>query len=457
METVEIDIGQIKVREDIYPRARFQVDLKDTYKAAMERGDVFPPLALEKDTHLLLDGVHRYRAYRELGLKKVRVDYIVVPEGETPKYVAAKLNARHGERLTNGELKEIAVEMAKTNVGAELVGLGRRIAKDLSVPERTAQEWIKDILSARREERDVLIFRLALLGWTQEEIGQQVGLTQKAVSLVLEETANLRKLLLDTLKSFTPPVAAERLHLPELLVWSVALDGKPDAARFEALGLERRSFNVWNFADADDRFGLDYPGRIPGQSIANLLAYYTELSDLVLDPMAGGGTTVDVCLVLGRRCLAYDLVPHPERKDVRAHDLRTGFPDLGKRKPALVLLDPPYWRLKRGEYPEGTIGAGGYEVWLQDITTVAKACAVLAKGCHVALYAQSMFDREEEKRLLDLPFDCLQRFRAEGLVEVQRISVPMSTQQYDKRDMKYGEEHNIVLDVNREVLVFKVE
>ncbi len=32
--------------------------------------------------------------------------------------------------------------------------------------------------------------------------------------------------------------------------WSVALDGGPDPARFDAVGLERRAFNVWNFADA---------------------------------------------------------------------------------------------------------------------------------------------------------------------------------------------------------------
>ncbi len=57
--------------------------------------------------------------------------------------------------------------------------------------------------------------------------------------------------------------------------------------RFAALGLERRGFNVWNFADADPRFGREYPGRIPGQSVANVLAYYTKPGDLVLDPMAG--------------------------------------------------------------------------------------------------------------------------------------------------------------------------
>ncbi len=59
----------------------------------------------------------------------------------------------------------------------------------------------------------------------------------------------------DLLSRYDPPEAAAKADLPELLVWAVALEGKTDAARFDALGLERRAFNVWNFADADPRFG----------------------------------------------------------------------------------------------------------------------------------------------------------------------------------------------------------
>ncbi len=45
---------------------------------------------------------------------------------------------------------------------------------------------------------------------------------------------------------------------------------------------------------------------------------------LVVNPMAGGGTTLDVCQSMGRRCLAYDL--HPTRPEIRPHDVRLGFP-----------------------------------------------------------------------------------------------------------------------------------
>jgi len=76
-------------------------------------------------------------------------------------------------------------------------------------------------------------------------------------------------------------------------------------------------YNVWNYANCDPRFGenfgdmrlKDHPGRIPGQAIINLLLWLTNPSDVVVDPMAGGGTTIDVCRYLLRRYYCYDIDP----------------------------------------------------------------------------------------------------------------------------------------------------
>jgi DNA modification methylase len=68
-------------------------------------------------------------------------------------------------------------------------------------------------------------------------------------------------------------------------------------------------YNVWNFPKCDPRYGLNYPRRIPGQIVENILYYYTEPFDIVVDPMAGGGTTVDVCKAMFRRYQAYDINP----------------------------------------------------------------------------------------------------------------------------------------------------
>jgi len=64
--------------------------------------------------------------------------------------------------------------------------------------------------------------------------------------------------------------------------------------------------NLWSFESCDKDYGMKYPGRMPGQIVENLLWYYTEPFDLVVDPMAGGGTTIDVCLKMCRRIKAFD-------------------------------------------------------------------------------------------------------------------------------------------------------
>ena len=56
-----------------------------------------------------------------------------------------------------------------------------------------------------------------------------------------------------------------------------------------------------------------YAGVTPAFIIWNLVQRYTEPGDLVVDPMAGSGTTIEVCKEEGRQVIGYDLAPaHPE-------------------------------------------------------------------------------------------------------------------------------------------------
>ena len=87
-------------------------------------------------------------------------------------------------------------------------------------------------------------------------------------------------------------------------------------------------YDVWPFRH-DQAFGIPHPGAIPPGIVAHALYYFTPPGGLVVDPMAGGGTTADVCQSMGRRCLAYDL--HPTRPDIQPHDVRMGLSTRGVR------------------------------------------------------------------------------------------------------------------------------
>ncbi len=81
-----------------------------------------------------------------------------------------------------------------------------------------------------------------------------------------------------------------------------------------------------------------YVGATPSWVIWQLLARYTRPNDLIVDPMCGSGTTLDVARDFGRRGMGYDLAPsRPDifRADARRLPLEAGVADF-------VFVDPPY-------------------------------------------------------------------------------------------------------------------
>jgi len=56
-----------------------------------------------------------------------------------------------------------------------------------------------------------------------------------------------------------------------------------------------------------------FQGVTPAFLIWNLVQRYTQPGDTVVDPMAGSGTTIDVCKEEGRKVIGYEIAPkHPE-------------------------------------------------------------------------------------------------------------------------------------------------
>jgi DNA modification methylase len=81
-----------------------------------------------------------------------------------------------------------------------------------------------------------------------------------------------------------------------------------------------------------------FQGVTPAFIIWNMVQRYTKPGDLVVDPMAGSGTTIDVCEEEGRRVIGYDINPqHPKviKNDSRKIPLEDNSVDM-------VFIDPPY-------------------------------------------------------------------------------------------------------------------
>ncbi len=81
-----------------------------------------------------------------------------------------------------------------------------------------------------------------------------------------------------------------------------------------------------------------YVGATPSYVVWNLVQRYTRPGDLVVDPMCGSGTTIDVARDTGRRARGFDLSPY--RPDIERADARRLPLDAGVAE--LVFIDPPY-------------------------------------------------------------------------------------------------------------------
>ncbi|HOU16535.1 MAG TPA: DNA methyltransferase [Candidatus Marinimicrobia bacterium] len=81
-----------------------------------------------------------------------------------------------------------------------------------------------------------------------------------------------------------------------------------------------------------------YHGVTPAFVIWNLVQRYTTEGDLIIDPMCGSGTTIDVCKEEKRKVIGFDIVPY--RNDIKQADARN-LP-LDDEIADFIFIDSPY-------------------------------------------------------------------------------------------------------------------
>ena len=199
-------------------------------------------------------------------------------------------------------------------------------------------------------------------------------------------------------------------------------------------------YDVWSFRH-DRAFGIPHPGAIPPGLVAHTLHYFTPPGGLVVDPMAGGGTTLDVCESMGRRCLAYDL--SPRRADIRVHDIRTGFP-VECAGADLIFCDPPYHTMLAQHYVAESIATAPLSEWVAFLHQLARdAFEALRPGGYFALLPGRP-DRKRPARRLRLSRSrllwihgrpCAPAFFRNG-ASVVRWTVPTFPNMFAARELK---------------------
>jgi hypothetical protein len=401
-----LPIEAIRFVKELYPRLKQDDAAIERYRAAIDR---LPPIAIARDG-LLVDGFHRWQAHLAEKSHKIEVENLGNLTDLEIRKESLRRNSSHGRQLETKDKRKQAGELYLLGVDeAELIEL-------LSLKSESLTEYLRDAKREQKQQRQATAWDLWLNCETQEAIAAAVGVTDRTIRNWLD---------------------------PENSQWIGKFpDGPPTS---------RQHFDIWQFgSDGGDN---GHFGKMPPQVIENLLWLWTEPGQIIVDPFAGGGTTIDVAKQMGRRVWASDLHPSTRRvqQDIHTHDIVTGWPTDAPSRADLILLDPPYWKQAAGRYSDSPDDLGNMDLleFLNCWRLVVQHCAEhLAEGGRIAYIVSPA---EDDGEVVDLATEMLPI--GVGLRVERRIIVPYSTQQASGAEVERFREQRRLLKLYRDLVV----
>ena len=466
-----IPINKIEKYDPIYPRERISQKTIESYAEALQCGAKFPPVLLQKiydedqnEKIINLDGFHRTEAYKIAKEKEIPFEWYneeildITTHLMELRIVSIKRNLSHGDRLSNSDKKIMCRKMTEEDI--EISITENNFAEIFNVSQKTINNWISDIRARQKGNRDNLVLRLSALGWNQTEIADKLNIAQQTISEITKNS-NFTKIGNEWKSGKKPSELAEFYGLDIPMVWNLLLKESDDLEIFERFGKQEYSntqpkmYDYWSFPKRDTRLGLEYPGMLWGQQVMNILYRFSKQKDLVIDPMAGGGVTLDTCLIMNRKCRVFDIKPC--REDIQQRDIiLEGFPEDIKQAD-LILFDPPYYKKKEEEYDCEEF-TKDRKTYLLSMKRVIQFCYdKLKEETYLAFIMSNYIDYENELESIFLADYC-KIFEAIGLRLVLEIQTPLSSAaQYQAFHVNRAKESDPwkILPISRSWYIFK--
>jgi hypothetical protein len=118
---MQIAVAELVFDQSLYPRSKPSLHNIAAIAEAMRAGVKFKPIVVEKKTWRIVDGVHRWTAWKQVHGKDSKIDCDVISESDEGKLLAMSvdLNAEHGLQLAAFERTDCLIRMERLGVTRE--------------------------------------------------------------------------------------------------------------------------------------------------------------------------------------------------------------------------------------------------------------------------------------------------------------------------------------------------
>ena len=426
-KTTTLKVSEVIFREDLYPR--LEPDSKLIQKYA-EDLDVLPPIEVNQN-RILIDGFHRWTAHKKMEKEEIEVTITETKSEEEIFELAIERNSKFGLQMSQTDKKKACIRLYKDGTGKKKDDISRL----LSISLRTVNNHLSNVDKQLKEERDKKIKSMWFACYTQEEIATELNEPRQTIARDIDS--------LPILENFPK--------------WAKILAEFDDQDENDENKFQVPIYNLWNFGKLTN--GTSHFGNSEQRILENLLYLYTQPFDIVVDPFAGGGSTIDVCKKRLRRYWTSDRKPIVEReKEIRLLDaIRNPIP-LNNRwsEVSLTYLDPPYWKQAEGKYSQDPDDLANMN--LKDFTVnlsgfINEIGKKQSKGV-IAMLMQPTQWNSPNKEVVDHITDIISHV---DLPVKYRVSVPYSTEQYTPQMVNWAKENKELLVLTRELVIWRIK
>ncbi|MBD3341221.1 MAG: hypothetical protein GF353_19095 [Candidatus Lokiarchaeota archaeon] len=419
-------VSDIILEEEFYARFEPDQNLINQYEENIEA------ILLNKnggliqisENNILIDGYHRLKAIERVHGKDYEFDCLVHLTDNTD-YIELEsyaANPKHGKRNSKKEIIRNIQRLYAKGHSQET------IMQRLSIAKSIFYEATKKQREGDKEELERRAIEMYLRAWnTQKSIANELGVSEGYINKILTNSTNGKY---------------------EDKFWNLSIEDSNYSK------CKPFRYNIWNLDKTDKE--TSHFGHFPVVFMENVLLYHTDPLDIIFDPFAGDGITIDACKSMFRRYYCSDRIVKPGReKDIKEWDVINGLPD-DLPKPRLAFLDPPYWKQAENKYSDSENDLGNMS--LADFNGAMNKLLDALKSRKVEYIAVVIRPTQYENDFVfvDHIFDFHDMIKDQYEIEMRYI-LPDSKQQYLPQMVEKAREKNVCLVLNRDLVVWKLD